>query len=183
MPMKRFGKFFAYAGLATLAAVAVAQTQQQKPTPTAEHKQLDFFVGKWTGEGKVMPNPVMPTGTYTSKDDCSWFEGNFAVICKGEGSGPMGQMKSLSIIGYSAEEKTYTYYGVDNSGMVMTTVSKGKLEGDAWTFTDEAMMGGKKITSRYTIKKLSPTSYAFKWEIQGPDGKWISTMEGTQKKS
>ena len=35
-------------------------------------------------------------------------------------------------------------------------------------------MGGKKYKSRVIIKELSPTSYSFKMDMQGPDGKWVS---------
>ena len=38
-------------------------------------------------------------------------------------------------------------------------------------------MGGQKIKSRVTIKELSPTSYSFTMEMQGPDGKWVPLME------
>ena len=43
-------------------------------------------------------------------------------------------------------------------------------------------MGGKKFKSRVTIKELTPTSYTFRMEMQGPDGKWIPTMESKNTK-
>jgi hypothetical protein len=43
-------------------------------------------------------------------------------------------------------------------------------------------MGGKKMKSRVTIKEVSPTSYTFKMEMQGPDGKWTPAMETKQTK-
>jgi hypothetical protein len=94
----------------------------------------------------------------------------------------MGPMKGIGILGYSAEEKVYTWMGIDNSGMSMTTVPRGKLQGDTWTYDDESMMGGQKIKSRVTIKELSPTAYTFKMEFQGPDGKWATAMESKSTK-
>jgi hypothetical protein len=44
-------------------------------------------------------------------------------------------------MGYNPEEKVYTYYGVDNSGMMAATVAKGTVDGNTWTYTDEAKMG------------------------------------------
>jgi hypothetical protein len=38
-------------------------------------------------------------------------------------------------------------------------------------------MGGKKYKSRVVIKELSSTSYSFKMDMQGPDGKWMPMME------
>jgi hypothetical protein len=38
------------------------------------------------------------------------------------------------------------------------------------------------VKSRVTIKELSPTAYAFKMEMQGADGKWITAMESKSTK-
>jgi hypothetical protein len=68
--------------------------------------------------------------------------------------------------------------------MVMTSVAKGTVQGDTWTYTDEGMMGGQKMKSRATIKEVSPTVQTFLLEIQGPDGKWMPFIEskGTKVK-
>jgi len=94
----------------------------------------------------------------------------------------MGAMKSVGILGWSGEEKVYTYYGLDNSGMVPTTVAKGSLTGDTWVYTDESKMGGKPMKSRYTIKQLGPSSYSFKSELQDA-GAWATLMEGKATKA
>ena len=94
----------------------------------------------------------------------------------------MGPSKSIGILGYNTEEKVYTYYGVDNSGMTMASVPRGTLQGDTWNYTDEGMMGGQKVKSRVTIKELSPTAYTFRMDFQGPDGKWMPMMESKSTK-
>jgi hypothetical protein len=124
-----------------------------------------------------------PGGKVTSSDTCEWFDGRFAVICHSEGRTPMGPNKSIGILGYSPEEKVYTYYGIDNSGMMMASVARGTYSGDTWTYTDEGTMGGQKYKSRVTIKEVSPTSYTFTMEMQGPDGKWAPLMETRNTKS
>jgi hypothetical protein len=148
----------------------------QAPQPGPEHARLAYFVGKWRAEGDVKPGPMGPGGKMTSNDTCEWFEGKLSVVCRYEGSGPMGQNKGLGIMGYSTEEKVYTYYAVDNM-MAMASVPKGTVRGDTWTYTDEATFGGSKVKSRVTLKELSPTSHTFKLEIQGPDGKWMPMVE------
>jgi Protein of unknown function (DUF1579) len=169
--------------VATLSLANAGQPQPpQPPKPGPEHERLGYFVGEWTSEGEMKPGPMGPGGKMTSSDTCEWYDGRFSVICRSEGTSPMGPNKNLGILGYSAEEKVYTYYGVDNSGMTMTSVPKGAVQGDTWTYLDESMMGGQKVKSRVTIKELSPTSYTFTMELQGADGKWTPMMESRNTK-
>ena len=84
---------------------------------------------------------------------------------------------------YSPDEKAYTYYSVNNSGMTMASVPKGTVTGDTWTYNDESMMGGQKMKMRVTLKEVSPTAYTFKMEMQGPDGKWIPAMDAKSTKT
>jgi hypothetical protein len=166
--------------VALSSATALAQPQPA-PKPTAEHQKLGYFVGTWSMAGEMKPTPFGPGGKVTSTETCEWFQGNFAVVCRSEGTSPMGPMKGIGIMGYSAEEKVYTYYGVDNSPMNMASVPKGTVQGDTWTYNDEAMMGGQKIKSRFVLKIASPTSYTMKWEME-QGGKWTPAMEGTATK-
>jgi Protein of unknown function (DUF1579) len=162
---------------------AMAQTAPPPPQkPGPEHQKLGYFVGKWVTEGEMKSSPMGPGGKLTSADTCEWFEGHYAVVCRGDGKGPAGAMKSVGILGYNAEEKVYTYYGIDNTAMNMATVAKGTVKGDTWTYTDEGTMGGQKFKTRVTIKELSPTSYTFKMELGGPDGKWAPMMEAKSTK-
>ena len=161
---------------------ALTAQESKAPKPGPEHKRLGYFVGKWSTTGEMKPSPMGPGGAITSADTCEWFEGGFAVICRGDGKMPTGPSKTIGIIGYSSEDKVYTYYGVDNSGMIMSSVPRGTVQGDTWTYTDEGMMGGQKFKSRVTIKELSPTAYTFKMEMQGPDGKWGTLMESKSTK-
>ena len=166
--------------LMTLQGVAAQEAQASKPGP--EHERLAFFVGKWNAVGEMKPGPMGPGGKVTTTDDCQWFEGHYSVICRSEGSTPMGPTKSIGILGYSPEEKVYTYYAVDNSGMTMSSVPKGTVKGDTWTYFDQGTMNGQKYKSRVVIKELSPTSYSFTMDMQGPDGKWVPMMESKNTK-
>jgi Protein of unknown function (DUF1579) len=181
--MHRTSHRLAAAALASFVTLQVAAAQappSAKPGP--EHARLAYFVGKWKAEGEVKPGPMGPGGKISTTDDCQWFEGKFSVICRSEGTTPNGPTRSIGILGYSSEEKVYTYYGTDNTSMTMTSVPKGTLQGDTWTYTDESTMGGQKVKSRVTIKELSPKSYSFRMEFQGPDGKWMPAMESTSTK-
>lgn len=177
---RRFAAASAVFCAVTASAFAQAPTA---PTPGPEHQKLGYFVGKWTAEGTMAPSPFGPGGKTISHDDCQWFDGKFAVVCRSEGQSPAGPSKGLGILSYSAEEKAYTYYGLDNTAMTMSTVPRGTVAGATWTYTDDSKMGGKLVKSRYVFKELSATSYTFKWELLGEDGKWMTIMDGTTKKS
>lgn len=168
----------------SLLGLQVAYADDQKaPKPGPAQQKLGYFVGNWTTEGEMKPGEMGPGGKISSTDKCSWFEGGFAVVCHSEGKSPMGPSKSLGILGYSPEEKVYTYSGVDNSGMTMTTVPRGTVQGDTWTYSDESMMGGKKVKTRVIIKQLSPDAYTFKMDAQKPDGSWAEVMESKSTKA
>jgi Protein of unknown function (DUF1579) len=173
----------AAATLASVVSLHAAAAQGGAPSkPGPENERLGYFVGKWSAEGEMKPGPMGPGGKFMTTDNCEWFEGHYSVICRSEGTTPMGPTKSIGILGYSPEEKVYTYYGVDNSGMTMSSVPKGTLKGDTWTYFDEGTMGGKKYKSKVVIKQLSPTSYNFSMDMQGPEGKWVRTMESKNTK-
>ena len=169
--------------VAGISLSGLALSAEDAPKPTPEHKRLGYFVGTWKTEGKMEASEMGPGGKMTSIDTCSWFEGDFAVVCKGDGTSPIGPLKSLAILGYSPEDKVYTYLGTDSSGMAMTSVPRGTRQGDTWIYNDESMMGGKKMKSRVTLKELSATEYTFKMDMQTPDGKWATVMESKSTKT
>jgi hypothetical protein len=165
------------------AAAEVAAAQAAPPSkPGPEHARLGFFVGRWKAEGEFKPGPMGPGGKFTATDTCEWFEGRFSVVCRSEGQMPTGPSRSIGILGYSPEEKVYTYYGVDNTSMTMSSVPKGTVQGKTWTYTDQGTMGGQPFKSRVTIQEESPTAYTFRIEFQGPDGKWTPMMESRNTK-
>lgn len=178
--MRRIGIAIAVSML--LSAVASATEPSGPPQPSAEQKKLGYFVGTWKSDGVVKENPFMPAGKMTSTDRCEWFAGGFSVVCHSEGSSPFGPTKGIGIMGYSNEEKVYTYYGLDNTGMSMTTVPRGTVTGSDWVYNDESMMGGKMIKSRYLMKQVSPTEYTFAWQMGDGKGGFTTVMEGTSRK-
>jgi hypothetical protein len=116
----------------------------------------------------------------TSSDSCEWFTGGFQVVCRGEGSGAMGKMSSLGVMAYSAADKAYTYYGIDNMGS--SELAKGNKSGNNWTFTSTSSFAGQTFQSRFTIVEASPNEYTFRWESSQDGKKWAVLMEGKSTK-
>ncbi|MGB8986642.1 MAG: DUF1579 family protein, partial [Candidatus Sulfotelmatobacter sp.] len=91
-----------------LVAVAAA-AQMQPPKPAPELKKLDVFVGSWTLDGTMKPGTMGPGGTMTENEKCEWMEGGFYLVCHSDYKSSMGNGVGLSVMGYSADDKAYTY--------------------------------------------------------------------------
>ena len=107
----------AWVALVTASWLGSVGAQAPAQKPGSEHKKLEYFVGKWTSTGEMKASPFGPGGKITASDTCEWFQGGFAVVCHSQGTGPAGPAKSIGIMGYSPEEKKYTYFGLDNTAM------------------------------------------------------------------
>lgn len=170
----------ALAGLCLAAGAALATQQTEAPKPGPEVKKLDGFAGKWKGESDFKPGPWGPGGKMTNEDDCTWFEGGFQLVCRGNGSGAMGKMKGEAILGWNAEDRVYKYMGFDSTGMMGSAT--GLVSGNTWTWNGQEKMGGKMIMSRYTIVLTSPTTQTFKWEMSEDGKTWTTAAEGKSTK-
>ena len=165
---------------ALLSTTTPAQTADALPGPGPEHAQLGRFVGRWTGKGTLKPGPFGPGGSMSWTETCDWFPGRFSVVCHSDGKGPMGDLKGMGIIGYKPEEKTYTYYVVDNTGY--SGLATGTLLGSTWTFTGDEHVGGKTFKSRLILEEKSPRSRRFTWETSQDGKTWSTMMDGESAK-
>src|ERR1022692_2132523 len=85
-----------------------------------------------------------------------------------------------SVTGYSADDKAYTYREFNSFGEFDD--SRGSLDGDTWTWTNEEKMGGMTMKGRFTMKITSASSYNFTFDMS-PDGtKWSTVMDGKASK-
>ena len=167
----------AAAGL--LAAAAAAQAQEKKmeaPKPGPELKRLDYFNGNWHSEGDMKAGPWGAGGKFSGDSHCTWMSGAFFLVCTETGTGSMGKMHSMSVLGYDAAAKSYTYNGFNSMGE--NEHAKGSVEGKTWTYTNESVMNGKTMKGRYTMTETSPTAYDFKFETSEDGKTWGSRVEG-----
>jgi len=159
-------------------AAAMAQTEAPKPAP--ELKRLDVFVGSWTLDGDMKPGPMGPGGKMTENEKCEWMEGDFYLVCHSEYKSSMGNGVGLSVMGYSNDDKAYTYREFNSFGEFVN--SKGSLDGDTWTWTADEKMGGMTMKGRFTMKMTSSTSYTFGYDISQDGTKWTTVMDGKATK-
>ena len=83
-------------------------------------------------------------------------------------------------MGYNPGDKVYTYDEYNSFGQAEH--STGTFEGDTWTWTGDEKMGAQVIKGRFTMKILSPTSYAFKYEVSADGTNWTNAMDGKANK-
>jgi hypothetical protein len=173
--MKRF--LFAALTVGLLSTLALAQPPARKPGE--EEKRIGFFAGTWAFEGESKGS-MGPAGKTSGRENCEWFPGGFHLVCRGEGTGPMGTAKSQSIMGYDPNEKTYTFFM--NSSMGEGFFVRGNLAGKVWTWNSENKMEGKVMKARVTITEESPTGYSFKMETSVDGGPWTLAEEAKARK-
>lgn len=171
--------FVVFVVSAMLATIAVAQGPQM-PQPGPEQKRLQYFAGNWNSEYEMKPGPMGPGGKMTSTDKSQMMPGGFFLVTHTEGSGSMGELKELAVMGYDANAKSYTYDAYNNFGEAEHF--KGAVEGDTWTWTSEGNMGGKTVKMRFTAKEGTPTMYTMKLEMM-TGANWTTVMEGKATKT
>lgn len=164
----------------TILMLATAAMAQTPPKPGPELKKIDVFVGTWTLDGTMKASAMGPGGTMIENEKCEWMDGGFYLVCHSDFKGSMGSGVGLSVMGYSPDDKAYTYREFSSDGEFDD--SKGTLDGDTWTWTNEEKMDGKTMKGRFTIHMTSSASYTFAFDMSQDGTKWSTVMEGKASK-
>jgi hypothetical protein len=161
-----------------LTTAALAQMEMPKPAP--ELKKLEALAGNWSLDGDMKPGPVGPGGKMTETQKCDWMEGAFFLVCQINFKSSMGDGTGVSVLGYSSDDKAYTYREFNSWGEFED--SRGSLDGDTWTWTSDEKMGGTTMKGRFSMKMTSATSYNFTFEMSQDGTKWNVVMDGKATK-
>lgn len=151
--MRFFSKFIAFPALSLATSLLPAVSQAaDTPEPPAGAKELRYFVGNWTGKGKVKfgNTTSQVTATYRCKDvSLGW-----GVACDLEVKGIDGFPRYVltSIWGFDQGSATYHWYAVSNGGEVHDHA--GRLSADKTTVTLEhrELQGGKPFVEKLVLK-------------------------------
>ena len=168
----------AIVALVCCASFAFAQSPQPgPPVPGPEVKKLGVFAGRWSEQADMKPSAMGPGGKFTGTENCEWTVGGFALICRETTMMPgMGNAAGISLMGYDPEAKNYVYTEMDSFGQVQ--VSRGTVDGDNWTWTSDATMGGQNLHMRFSMNFTSKDAFDMKFEA-GPNANSMQTlMEG-----
>jgi len=157
-----------------------AQAVPQPRKPSAElQKEGDYFVGNWKFTGETKPSPFGPGGQkFESSERLEWIPGGFFLMARSyEGD----KWSGLTIIGYDENRKVFSHTSYTATGKIETM--DGTVQGDTETWSGDRKVDGKPTKQRMTIKKLSPTRYAFKLEMAPENGNWSLVYEGQAVKT
>jgi hypothetical protein len=160
-----------------LAAAALAQ---EAPKPSADHKKLEVFAGSWVLDGEIKPGSMGPGGKITEYERCEWMDGGFFLVCHTDFKSSMGNGSGISLMGYSSDDKAYTYREFNSWGEF--TDSKGSIDGDTWTWTNDEKMGATVMKGKFIMKITSTASYNFTFEMSSDGAKWTTVMDGKATK-
>ena len=167
------------------AKAAEAKPPEGPPKPGDESKKLSFFIGTWSGTGKLEAGAMGPGSKELpskAKQSCKWSLGNFWVACDiSDTAGSMTWMGHL-LIGWDVEAKSYRAVGADNMGTAFEL--NGKMEEKKFTLESarESMMMGQPVKDRFTFDLTDPKAIKFSEERSTKGGPWQLAESVTFKK-
>src|SRR5262252_5008329 len=113
-----------------------------------ELKKLDLFAGEWNSEATVRGAPGSSDVKYMSTGHGEWMEGGFFLVEHWEFELDGVKGKELSIKGYDAERRVYTYNAFTSHGE--SFYDRGTLDGNMWTWLRDEIRDGELTKGRYT---------------------------------
>ena len=147
-------------GVATVSATvaASAQTANTPPSPPAQNRQFDFWIGTWslTWEGG--------TGTNTIRRECDG-----AVVVEDFAAQTGSALKGMSVSVFDARAGQWRQAWVDNQGSYLDFT--GGLEGDRMVLSRKANVQGKDIVQRMVWYNIAQDTFDWNWERSDDEGK------------
>jgi hypothetical protein len=86
------------------------------PAPTAGHKALEVFIGKWVTRGKTIAGSGGPELGIFASDVYEWLPGRFFVLHTAYGRIGDVDVGGVEIIGYDQASGTYRTHFFDSQG-------------------------------------------------------------------
>ena len=148
--------------------------QAQTPQPTAAHRRLDIFVGKWraTGDsyadGQEADDPLASAVRWTSDETYEWLPGGFFLLHRFDAMAGKRVFKGTEIIGFEEARGGYFSRFFDNAGNhpeYLITV-----QANVWTFSEPA--------TRATVTESDDGQrMTFKWEWRNGGSNWLALCD------
>lgn len=150
-------------------------------TPSAEHKRLEVFVGKWNVEGKSYAEGQSNESLQVSSDKmkfvqtCEWLPGGFFLVNRWDGRVGNAEFKGLEVIGYDVESQTYYSRFFDYQGNAPTY--QVSVRDNVWTYLGEL----QRATFEFSDDGNTMTTH---WDWKKTEGEnWLTLCDLTASKS
>lgn len=124
------------------------KASEETPKPSAAHRRLKVFLGKWNLEGQQLEGPFGPAAKITATQTYEWLAGELFMIQRFDALVDGTQAACIELVGYDAMSRTYPVQTFYNNG----STSKWQLtERDGtWLLTGKSEVGGKPSEVRCT---------------------------------
>jgi hypothetical protein len=145
--------------LCTVHSGAAQNTAERPP----EYDPLQHFVGRWTERGNEK----------TFVEVCTWFDGNFHVVCNAERKRADGSVgRSLSILSYVPDEG-YVHVGIGNKGSY-ETLKNGTFRKGLFEFLSKTKERDKSLVTRIRIGPFTEQGFPFVVDTSTDGGPWVA---------
>lgn len=149
------------------------KTSEETPKPSAAHRRLNVFLGKWNLQGQQLEGPFGPTAKITATQTYEWLAGGFFMIQRFDALVDGTQAACIELVGYGTKSRTYPVQTFYSNG----STSKWQLaERDGtWILTGKSEVGGKTSEVRCTT--------VFSEANSAMTGTWEYSIDGTHWKT
>ena len=159
------------------------QSAPPMPQPTAEHKLIQTYVGKWKVAAKFYMDPSQPPMETQSKEVVEAV-GPFWTVSKYETDFMGEPFVGRATLGYEPHSGEYVSTWVD-SMMPTLRVLRGKKKGDTLSMSGKffSCMTNSVIEHRTTDKFISKDEHVFEMFAVMPDGNVVKMMTTHYKRA
>ena len=140
----------------------------QPAKPSAEHKQMELFIGKWINEGHTVAAEGAPSMKILTSDVYEWMPGGFLVIHSAYGLIDKMGGGGMEIMGYDAAKKRHMSYFFDSQGNIST--HEITIDDNTCKWQGERT----RCTAIFTNNGNTQTAHH---ERLDENGKWVPSME------
>lgn len=144
--------------------------KSQLPKPSANHRLLKVFIGKWHAkgtsyaDGQKANDPLASAVPWTSDETYEWLPGNFFVLHRWGAMAGERVFKGTEVIGYDMAKRAYFARLFDNAGNHPDY--RAEVKGKVWTFSDT-------VTRATVTVNADGNSMHFNWEWRKVGSKWL----------
>ena len=136
--------------------------------PTAKHRALSVFAGKWITQGSIRATDEAASVELRAIDRYEWLPGGFFMLHQVDALIGTTASQSIEVMGYDAQQACYVTRSYDDQGT--SDGFTAQLKGRAWS------IDGEKVRFRGAFD-ASCSILAGTWEQRNSQGRWHPWMD------